>query len=104
VVKTQRQLTQEQMLKDYHDVFSCLGTLPDVYYMEQDEKVPPVQNRPRQIALAMKPAVERKFQELEEKGVIARVDKPTEWISNLTAVCKNDKGQSESVFGCKRPQ
>ena len=41
----------------------------------------------------MKPAVERKLQELEEKGVIARVDKPTEWISNLTAVWKTDKDQ-----------
>ena len=93
VVETQRQLTQDQILKDYHDVFSGLGTLPGEYDMELDEKVPPVQNRLRRIALAMKPAVERKLQELEEKGVIARVDKPTEWISNLTAVWKTDKGQ-----------
>ena len=71
--------------------------------MELDERVPPVQNRPRRIALAMKPAVESKLKELEEKGVIARVDKPTEWISNLTAVWKANKGQV-SVFGSTGPQ
>ena len=93
VVEAEKPLTREQLLEDYHDVFSGLGTLPGEYDMELDERVPPVQNSPRRIALAMKSAVESKLKELEEKGVIARVDKPTEWISNLTAVWKADKGQ-----------
>ena len=45
--------------------------------------------------------MEEKLQQLEEKGLIARVDQPTDWISNLTAVWKADKKQ---VRVCLDPQ
>ena len=93
VVDSQEYVTQEQLLKNYPDVFDGIGTLPGEYHIELDKSVPAVQNRPRKIPLAMKPAVEKKLQELEEKGVIAQVDEPTEWISNTTAVWKAEKGQ-----------
>ena len=41
----------------------------------------------------MKQAVESKLAEMEEEGWIAKVDAPTEWISNLTEVWKADKAQ-----------
>ena len=36
----------------------------------------------------MKQAVESKLAEMEKAGIIARVDKPTDWIKNMTAVWK----------------
>jgi len=41
----------------------------------------------------MKQAVESKLAEMEKAGIIARVDTPTDWISNMTAVWKADKKQ-----------
>ena len=41
----------------------------------------------------MKTAVEEKLKAMEKDGLITRVDTPTEWISNLTAVWKDDKAQ-----------
>ena len=50
--------------------------------------MPPVQNRPRKVAYALKENFEKKIGELEKQGVIAKVETPTEWISNCIAVRK----------------
>ena len=44
--------------------------------------IPPVKNRPRRIPHTMKQAIESKLAEMEKAGIIARVDTPTDWISN----------------------
>ena len=77
VVDEYQKFTKEQIRQQYPEAFKGIGALP----------VPPVQHRPRKIPLSMKAA------QLEEKGVIARVDQPTDWISNLTAVWKADQKQ-----------
>ena len=86
-------LTKETILKDYKDLFSGIGALPGVYDIELDDSVPPVQNRPCRIPHTMRAAVQEKLQTMEKDGWIAKVDTPTEWISNLTAVWKADKAQ-----------
>ena len=101
VVDEYQRFTKEQIRQQYPEVFKGIGALPGEYDIILDETVPPVQHRPRKIPLSMKAAVEEKLQQLEEKGVIARVDQPTDWISNLTAVWKADKKQ---VRVCLDPQ
>jgi hypothetical protein len=101
VVDEYQRFTKEQIRQQYPEVFKGIGALPGEYDILLDETVPPVQHRPRKIPLSMKAAVEEKLQQLEEKGLIARVDQPTDWISNLTAVWKADKKQ---VRVCLDPQ
>ena len=86
-------LTKDAILSSYQDVFRGTGCLPGEYEIELEEGVPAVQNRPRRIPHVMKKAVESKLAEMEEEGWIAKVDGPSEWISNLTAVWKADKAQ-----------
>ncbi|KAL5515944.1 hypothetical protein EMCRGX_G001194 [Ephydatia muelleri] len=86
-------LSKEAILNSYQDVFKGTGCLPGKYDIELDEGVFPIQNRPRRIPHMMKTAVESKLAEMEAEGWIVKVDGPTEWISNLTAVWKADKAK-----------
>ena len=86
-------LTKERIVGDYADVCSGTGCLAGEYDIPVDRAIPAVQNRPRRIPLTMKTAVEEKLKAMEKDGWITRVDTPTEWISNLTAVWKADKVQ-----------
>ena len=71
-------------------MFSGIGCLPGLYDIELDDSVPPVQNRPRRIPHTMRMAVQENLQAMERNGWIAKVDTPTEWISNFTAVWKTE--------------
>ena len=82
LVEAHNKLTKDQIVADYPDVFRGLGLFPGEYTIELDTSIPPVQNRPRRIPHTMKQAVESKLAEMEKAGIIARVDTPTDWISN----------------------
>ena len=53
--------------------------------------MPPVQHAPRRTPVALKKRLKQKIDKMEEKGIIAKVDKPTAWISSLVAVVKPNK-------------
>ena len=84
-------LTKEQILHEYKDIFTGLGKLPGTYHIETDPTVKAVQNNPRQVPIPVKAELKNKIEELENKGVIARVTQPTELVSNLVAVRKPNK-------------
>eukprot|EP00731_Ephydatia_muelleri_P035349 Em0116g1a len=67
-----QRITKDGLLGKFLDVFSGVGCLP---------------------------AVEAKLRSLEKSGMISRVDTPTEWISNPTAVWKSDKQQMVATDG-----
>ena len=93
VVNSGCKITKQQILSQFADLFTGLGCLSGEYDIDLDEKVLPVQNRPRKIPHTMRAAVESKLVQLEQAGVIASVDQPTDWISNITTVWKPDKKQ-----------
>ena len=88
MVDEQAEKKVEALIKEYEDVFNGMGCLPGVYDIVIDKDMPPVQNRPRKVAYALKEDFERKIGELEKQGVIAKVETPTAWISNCIAVRK----------------
>ena len=94
-------LTKEKVLMEFGDVFSGVGCLPGEYQIDLDPAVPPMLNRPRKIPHTMRAAVEDKLRVLEENGIIAAVEQPTEWISNITTVWKPEK---KSVRVCLDPR
>lgn len=79
-------MSKEVLLRDYKDVFRDIGCLQEEYDIIVDQSIPPVQNEPRKIPHVMRKAVTEKLQAMEKEGLIAKVDTPTPWISNLTAV------------------
>ena len=93
VVNSGCKITKQQILSQFADLFTGVRCLSGEYGIDLDEKVLPVQNRPRKIPHTMRAAVESKLVQLEHAGVIASVNQPTDWISNITTVWKPDKKQ-----------
>ncbi|KAI8493812.1 hypothetical protein Bbelb_281590 [Branchiostoma belcheri] len=83
--------TTEQIVEKYADVFEGLGCLPGEYHIEIDKDVKPVQHLPRRVPVPLKAELKAKIEELERKNVIARVTKPTDWISSMVVVKKPGK-------------
>ncbi|CAB4034914.1 Hypothetical predicted protein, partial [Paramuricea clavata] len=85
---TSSPLPQECILNKYSDVFNGLGTFPGEYHMDIDTKVKAVQAQPRRVAVALKSELKKEIEEMERRGVIAKVTTSTEWISSMVAVRK----------------
>ena len=64
---------ETDIMTEYADVFTGLGCLPGEYHMEIGDKVKPVQHQPRRVAVALKPGLQKKIDELKQKGVLAKV-------------------------------
>ena len=88
VSQTVHSVRETDIMTEYADVFTGLGCLPGEYHMEIDGTVKPVQHQPRRVAVALKPELQKKIDELERKGVRAKVPIPTDWLSSMVAVRK----------------
>ena len=88
VSQTVHSVRETDIMTEYADVFAGLGCLPGEYHMEIDDTVKPVQHQPRRVAVALKPELQKKIDELERKAVLAKVTTPTDWISSMVAVRK----------------
>ena len=84
-------LNKEQVLHEYHDVFSGLGKLPGTYHIDMDPNAKAVQGNPRRVPIPVKDELRCKINELEAMGVLAKVTRPTPWISNMVVVRKQNK-------------
>ena len=69
-------------------MFSGLGCLPGEYCIEIDKSIKPVQHQPRRVAVPLKSELKKKIEELEQKQVLAKVTKPSNWISSMVAIRK----------------
>ena len=86
--QTVHSVRETDIMTEYADVFTGLGCLPGEYHMEIDDAVKPVQHQPRRVAVALKPELQKKIDELEQKEALAKVTTPTDWISSMVAVRK----------------
>lgn len=84
-------MTKQQVLHDYKDVFTGLGKLPEIYHIEIDPAVKPVQNNPRRVPIPVQQELKEKIDKLEEMGILAKVKEPTPWISSMVVVRKPNK-------------
>mgnify|MGYP001799984577 FL=1 len=87
-VAVEGRITREWLIQNYDDTFKGLGLMPGEYEINIDKAVPPVQHRLRRTPIMMRDDVITKLKELENAGVISRVDEPTEWISSQVALRK----------------
>ena len=84
-------LNQEQVLNEYHDVSSSLGKLPGTYHIDMNPNAKAVQENPRRVPDPVQDELKRKINELEAMSVIAKVTKPSPWISSMAVVRKPEK-------------
>ena len=80
--------TVDGVIDSYNDVFNGLGCLPGEYQIEIDKEATPQQNHNRKVPQSMKSDLRQKLDKLMDKGVIAKVDYPTDCISNIVSVRK----------------
>jgi len=82
----------DEIISVYDDVFDRLGCLPGELHLEIDPTVQPVQLLARRIPIAIKSKIIKAIQEMEQKGVMAKVVELTPWIINMVVTeKKNDK-------------
>ena len=81
-------LTKSSMGESYADVFSGEGKMEGTLHLEVDETVSPVILPPRRVPVAMKQPLKDELTRLQEMGVIAEVDTPTDWVSSMVIVKK----------------
>ena len=87
--KSPQQLKEEVMQK-YANVFTGLGRLEKPYHIEVDPTVMPVVNPPRTIPAALRDRVKTELEDMEKRGVIRKVEEPTDWVSSMAIVEKPD--------------
>ena len=88
-------VSKDNLIKQYHDVFTGLGRLPSKYHIEIDSECTPVIHPPRKVPAALHRSVQEELQRMEDLGVITKQDSPTD---NLSKTRKNPH-----MFGSKRP-
>ena len=81
--------TAEVLIEEYQDVFEGdLGTLPGVQRLEVDPRISPNISPSRRVPLALKPGLKQELEKLTKLGVIAPMDAPTDWVSNVVIATK----------------
>ena len=88
VVQQPKELTKQELVKEYEDVFTGEGQFEKKLHLEIDTSARPVRQPLRRVPLAMKPKLKEELNRLEKIGVIKRVDTPTDWVSSLVIVKK----------------
>jgi len=83
-------LTKDQILNNYKDVFEGLGHIGNTSIIT-DPSVKPVQHAPRCVPVALRDRVKAKLDELERKGIVEKVAVPTDWISSMVVVTTPNK-------------
>ena len=83
-------LTRDQIISDYKDVFEGLGHIGDTSIIT-DPSVKPVQHSPRRVPVALRERVKAKLDDLEKKGIVEKVAIPTDWISSMVVVTTPNK-------------
>ena len=79
VIPNNKPMAKEKILREYRDVFDCLGCLPGEYNIEVDRNHTPIVHAPRRLPIAICELVQEKLDEMEAEDVIAKVAEPTPW-------------------------
>ena len=78
---------------EFKDVLSdSVGRLPGTHSLKVDDTVTPVIMPARRVPVALRPKLETELGRHVELGVLAPVEEPTPWVSQMVAATKKDGG------------
>ena len=84
-------LSIEQLKQSYKSFFSGeVGKLDGQYNIKVNKLIQPVKHAQRPIAVALRERVRETLNGMSDKDIIEPVTKPTEWISSMVVVTKNN--------------
>ncbi|KAJ8416485.1 hypothetical protein AAFF_G00357730 [Aldrovandia affinis] len=92
--------TKQDLLQQYSSVFEGLGEFPGEHHIYTDPKAPPVIHGCRRIPYSVYDRLKDTLDDLQKRGVISRVTKPTAWVSSL---CITEK-RNGSLRVCLDPK
>ena len=92
---------QEENIGRIWKCLDTIGCLPDKLHLEVDKGIRPVQHVPQKIPVAIKDEIMNKTNKLIEQKTVAKVNKPTDWISSMVVV---KKPQSNKLRICIDPR
>ena len=81
-------LTKDEIISEYKDVFTGVGQYEKEYNIELVANAQSVIQPSRKIPYAIQPKVKEALDGLKAQNIIADVDRPTDWVSNLVIVEK----------------
>ena len=90
IIDESRGLTLDSITHNFAVVFTDRGLYQEKYHITMKEDAKPVIQQSRLIAYALRPKLKKVLDDLTKYGIIADVDCPTEWISNLVVAEKKD--------------
>ena len=91
----------KSILGEYSQIFKGLGCLKEPYHIKIDPSVSPVIHPPRKVPTALREKLKTTLDEMEQNGVIRKVDEPTDWVSSLVIV---EKRNSDKLRICLDPK
>ena len=83
-------LSRGDIEREYSDVFEGLGCFEKKYKIALKPDAKGVIQTPRKIPYSIQPKLKDTLDLLEADGIIASIDEPTEWVSNLVIVEKKN--------------
>ena len=87
-VRSVQKSTQPEVL--FPKLFKGLGKLLGEYRIKLREGAKPFAlSTPRRVAIPLLPAVKKELNQMEQLGVISRVEEPTEWCAGMVVVPKS---------------
>ena len=81
----------DRLRREHPKVFSGLGCLEKPYKIMIDPTVTPVVNAPRKVPVALRKRVKKALSDMENDGVIRKVDEPMDWVNSMVIVEKPNK-------------
>ena len=89
VVAMAETIQEQDILKQFPEVFKGLGKLKDSYKIKlRDDETPFALTTPRRVPIPLLPKVKEELRRMENLGVITRIDEPTNWCVGMVVVPK----------------
>jgi len=88
VKNVQAIMNEDQFVSNNIDVFTGLGLFPEKYKLVLKENAIPVINTARRVPLSVKDKLKNTLDHLVKIKVIATVNEPVDWISNIVIIEK----------------
>ena len=90
-VVQQVQISTDELYEKFPQVFDGLGKLDGEYHIDlKDDARPYAVTTPRRVPLPLMDKVKEELDKKEKQGVIARIDKPTDWCAPIVVVPKQN--------------
>ena len=82
-------LAKDTILQEHNDLFTGLGYIGN-YKIELTEGAVPKQDALRTVPVELRDNLKKKLHEMDQKGYVAKVDEPTDWVRSAVNVRKRN--------------